>query len=117
MVEKHKKYNYCSNVFQDLLSFYAGQEFGDYYDGSDSSLVNYLKSIELLNESQKDYAIYFLILGARNNDITSISYLQIINRKGLGVEKSIKKADSLKDIFKRLRVLDSTSLLRRINKK
>jgi hypothetical protein len=80
MVEKHKKYNYCSNVFENLLTFYTGKELGDYYNGEEASLINYLKNLDSLNEQQRDYSIYFLKLGANNNDITSTKYLRIINK-------------------------------------
>lgn len=99
MVEKHKKYYYCSNVFENILEFYTGQELGNYYDGKEGSSIRYLKNIELLNKEQKEYALYFLNLGANNNDFNSISYLEIINRNGLGVEINLKKADSLKKIL------------------
>lgn len=99
MVEKHKKYYYCSNVFENILEFYTGQELGNYYDGKEDSSIRYLKNIELLNKEQKEYALYFLNLGANNNDFNSISYLEIINRNGLGVEINLKKADNLKKIL------------------
>lgn len=99
MVEKHKKYDYCSYVFKDLLEFYTGQELGNYYNGKEESLIRYLKNIELLNKEQKEYALYFLNLGAKNNAIGSVSDLEIINRNGLGVEINLKKADSLKKVL------------------
>lgn len=99
MVEKHKKYDYCSNVFENLLEFYSGQEFGNYYNGKNESLVRYLKNLEILNEEQKEYALYFLNLGAKNNAIGSVAYLEIIKRNGLGVTKNLKQADSLKKVL------------------
>lgn len=99
MVEKHKKYYYCSNVFENLVEFYTAQEFGNYYNGKEESLKRYLKNIELLHNEQKEYALYFLNLGAKNNDIMSVSYLEIINRNGFGVEENLKKADSLKKVL------------------
>lgn len=101
MVEKHKQFNYCKNVFENILEFYSEKEFRDYYNGENSSLINYLKNVELLNIDQKNYAIYFLKLGANNNDNNCILYLDILYRNGIGVEKNLKKADSLKIILEK----------------
>ena len=102
MVEKHKNYDYCDNVFSNLLEFYSEIELSDFYNGEKSSLVKYLKNIELLNKHQRDYAIYFLELGAKNKNTGCISYLEMINRYGLGIDKNLKKADSLIAIFEKI---------------
>lgn len=98
MVEKHHKYDYCSNVFENLLEFYSEVQFESYYDGKNESLIPYLKNIELLNTKQKEYAFYFLNLGAKNNAIGSVAYLEIIKRYGLGMTINFKQADSLREV-------------------
>ncbi len=110
MVEKHKNYDYCDNVFQDILWFYTEKKISDYYNGEKSSLINYLKNIELLNKHQRDYAIYFLELGAKNKNTACISDLEMIKRYGLGIDKNLKKADSLKIIFEKIAALESKNI-------
>ncbi len=97
IVEKYKKYKHCTTVFNNLIEFYTDEEFQ--YDGTDNSLVMYLKNFKKLNKDQKNYLLYFLKLGAANNDIGSINYLELLNRDGIGVDKNLKKADSLKRIL------------------
>jgi hypothetical protein len=78
MVEKYKKYKYCTNLFEDYLEFYSGKSIN--YDGTKKSLINYLDEINKLNTDQKKFLIYFLNIGSKNNDSGSIKYLEIINR-------------------------------------
>ncbi|CAM4369951.1 hypothetical protein [Flavobacterium terrigena] len=110
MVEKHKNYDYCDNLFNNLLEFYSEIELSDFYNGEKSSLIKYLKNIELLNKYQRDYAIYFLELGAKNKNIGCISDLEMINRYGLGVNKNLKKADSLKIVYEKITDLESKNI-------
>lgn len=112
MVEKHKKYYYCSTVFDNILEFYTLQEFENYYNGKEESLVRYLKNIELMKKGQKEYALYFLNLGAKNDDLNSVSYLQIIYRHGFGLERNLKKADSLKSVLSNLEKERQLKMLR-----
>ncbi|REG97992.1 hypothetical protein [Flavobacterium aquicola] len=98
MVEKFKKYKYCTNLFEDFLEFYSGKS--NNYDGTEKSLIDYLGGINKLDESQKRYLIYFLNIGAKNNDFGSVRYLEIIYRNGLGVSVNTKSADSLKSCIK-----------------
>lgn len=99
MVEKHKKYDYCTSVFENLLEFYTDKEIGSYYNGKHRSLTGYLKNIELLNKQQRDYALSFLNIGASKNAIMSVSYLEIIKRNGFDGDKNLKKADSLESVL------------------
>jgi hypothetical protein len=98
MVEKFKKYKYCTNLFEDFLEFYSGKS--NCYDGTEESLIDYLREINKLNESQRKYLIYFLNIGAKNDDFGSVRYLEIIYRNGLGISANTKKADSLKACIK-----------------
>lgn len=95
MVQKHKKYDKCADVFQDVLESFTNVEFGEYYNGEDESLIGYLKNVKKLSNEEKDYAISYLKLGARNGDYASVQFLEILYRNGLGVPKDLKKADSL----------------------
>lgn len=97
MVEKYKKYKHCTTVFNNLIEFYTEQEFQ--YDGTNKSLIVYLNNFKKLNEDQKKYLLYFLKLGATNNDYGSIKYLELLNRQGIGVEENLKEADSLKRVL------------------
>ncbi|GGF03859.1 hypothetical protein GCM10011518_11260 [Flavobacterium limi] len=99
MVEKHKKYDYCTSVFENLLEFYTDKEVGSYYNGNHRSLTGYLKNIELLDKQQRDYLLYFLNVGANHNAIMSVSYLEIIKRNGFDGDKNLKKADSLERVL------------------
>lgn len=95
MVEKHKKYEKCSDVFKEILELLVDKELGDYYTGEDESLIGYLKNVEQLSKEQKDYAISYLKLGAKNDDYGCIKYLEILYRNGFGVSKDLKMANSL----------------------
>jgi hypothetical protein len=97
MVEKYKKYKHCTTVFNNLIEFYTEHEFQ--YDGTNKSLIVYLNNFKKLNEDQKKYLLYFLKLGATNNDYGSIKYLELLNRQGIGVEENLMKADSLKRVL------------------
>lgn len=101
IVEKHKKYKHCITVFNNLIEFYTGKEFN--YDGTDESLIVYLESFKKLNQDQKKYSLYFLRLGANNNDFGSVKYLELLNREGIGMGKNIKRADSLRIILNELK--------------
>jgi hypothetical protein len=94
MVEKHKKFKYSSKVFENLLDLYTGAELK--YDGTSSSLVQYLKNVEKLDDSQRKYFFSFLWMGAREKSMSSVRYLEILNREGIGMQKNITTADSLK---------------------
>lgn len=100
MVEKHKNYKYCTVAFDCFLEFYSGKEI--VYDGTEKSLILFLKNIEKLNVAQKEYLLYFVKLGAANNNFESINLLELLNREGIGMEKNKIKADSLKNIIKNL---------------
>lgn len=107
MVEKHKKYNYCANVFQDILGFYTEKKITDFYDGEENSMITYLKNIELLSKEQKNYAISYLNLGALHKDKNSITFLNIMYRNGIGVETNFKRADSLQVIYEKIIAIES----------
>lgn len=94
MVEKHKKYKFCTNLFEDFFEFYSGKS--NSYDGTEKSLIDYLRGMDKLNVSQREYLIYFLNVGAKNKDFGSIRFLEIIYRNGIGVTTNIQRADSLK---------------------
>lgn len=94
IVEKHKQYKFCSNVFLNFLEFYCEKPFN--YDGTDESIIFYLQNMKSLDDEQINYALYFLKLGLINDDKVSIFYLEKIYRNGIGVKKDIKKADELK---------------------
>ncbi|MFV8351757.1 hypothetical protein [Flavobacterium sp. XS2P14] len=97
IVEKYKRYNHCITAFNNLIEFYTGEKFQ--YDGTDKSLVKYLRNIKKLNQEQRNFLLYFLKLGATNNDIGSVTYLELLNREGVGIDKNLKKADSLKNVL------------------
>lgn len=101
IVEKYKKYKHCTTVFNNLIEFYTEEEFQ--YDGTENSIEIYLENFEKLNNDQKNYLLYFLKLGATNNDIGSLIYLELLNRKGIGIDKNLKKADSLKSALNLLK--------------
>jgi hypothetical protein len=96
MVEKHKKYKYCTAVFKNILELSTDIDIADYYNGKDESFVNYLKNLKKLSEEQRNYALSYLKLGVKNNDYGSIKYLEIIYKNGLGVPKDLQLADNLK---------------------
>ena len=114
MVEKHKKYNYCTNAFENLYEFYTGKNINYFYDGSDASYIPYFQTISTLVPSVKNYCLYYLELGSKNNDALSIKYLEILYRYGYGFDKNIKKADSLKIAYQKQIAIDSNKY---INKK
>lgn len=101
IVEKHKNYKYSSDVVHSLIELYTGKIFQ--YDGTNVSLISYLKNLEDLNESQRAFALYFLNLGADNKDITCLKELELVYRHGIGIEKNLTKADSLQQVLKRLK--------------
>lgn len=94
MVEKYHKYEYASTAFMNLLEFYTDAKFT--YDGTDISLLPYLKNFKKLNLDQKNYLIYFLKTGVKNENLGCVRYLEILNREGIGISRNIKIADSLK---------------------
>jgi hypothetical protein len=96
MVEKHKKYKYCTDVFKNILELSTDIDIADYYNGKDESFVNYLKNLKKLSEEQRNYALSYLKLGVKNKDYGSIKYLEIIYKNGLGVPKDLQLADNLK---------------------
>ncbi|MDX6188026.1 hypothetical protein SGQ83_01575 [Flavobacterium sp. Fl-318] len=94
MVEKYHKYEYASTAFMNLLEFYTDAKFT--YDGTYISLLPYLKNFKKLNLDQKNYLIYFLKTGVKNENLGCVRYLEILNREGIGISRNIKMADSLK---------------------
>lgn len=70
--------------------------------------VEYLKN---LDEIDKNYALYYLMEGAKKNDISCQTTLEKIYRNGIGIKKNQNKSDSLylilendsslKDFYKR----------------
>jgi hypothetical protein len=94
MVEKHHKFKYCSKVFENFLDLYSEKELK--YDGSRVSLIIYLNNFKKLNSHQKASLLYYLEIGAENKNLTSVRYLEILYREGIGVMKNAKTADSLK---------------------
>jgi len=97
IVEKYKKYKYCTAVFNNLIEFYTGKEFQ--YDGTEKSLILFLRNFEQLNIAQKQYVLYFLELGAENRDFGSLNFLKLLNREGIGMKKNMIKADNLQNII------------------
>lgn len=98
MVEKHKKYDKCSVVFFNILESFADIDPQNSFNGTDESLVRYLKNIERLSVEQRNFAISYLKLGAKNDDYGSVKFLEIMYRNGFGVPKDLKMADSLKKL-------------------
>jgi hypothetical protein len=101
MVEKHKKFKYASDVFEHFLDLYTDAELN--YNGTNNSLILYLNNIKKLNSDQKNYLLYYLKLGVKNRSMSSIRYMEILNRQGIGVTKNIQKADSLNIILNELK--------------
>lgn len=99
MVERYKKYEYCTDVFDGILEICTGKKIYDYFNGKDESLIEYLKNAQQLTKQQKMHAVSYLELGAKNNEFGSFRYLQVMNMYGLGLEKNLKKADSLKNVL------------------
>ncbi|WP_428069077.1 hypothetical protein [Chryseobacterium gambrini] len=60
--------------------------------------IRYLKK---LNPGDRDFILYYLKLGLNEGDIECIFLFENIYREGLSVDKDIKKADSLKNIYTR----------------
>ncbi|WP_128414555.1 hypothetical protein [Chryseobacterium sp. Leaf201] len=58
--------------------------------------IKYLKN---LNAGDRDFVLYYLKLGLKEEDIESIFLFEKIYRNGLGINKNIKKADSLKNVY------------------
>lgn len=100
MVEKYKHYKYCTIAFNSFLEFYAGSN--NQYDGTQESLIMHLSNLNKLNNDQRQYVLYFVKLGAANNNFESIRLLELIYREGIGVDQSETKADSLKIVLERL---------------
>ncbi|MWB95392.1 hypothetical protein GON26_13565 [Flavobacterium sp. GA093] len=101
MVEKHHKYRYASDAFSHLLEFYTDTPFS--YDGTNASLITYLSNLKKVNSAQKDYLLYFLELGVKNRAYGCVNYLEILNREGIGMNKNIQRADSLRIILNELK--------------
>ena len=78
MIEKHKKYNICSKIFFQLLEFFTGEGLNN--NGTDECFVEYFKVLKKIPVEQKVHLLYYLNLGAKNNDKLSIRYLQMINK-------------------------------------
>ncbi|CAM3826408.1 Hypothetical lipoprotein [Flavobacterium branchiophilum] len=102
MIEKHKRYNYCTNAFDNLYEFYIGKDINRFYNGADASYIPYFRSINVLEPEIKNYCLYFLKLGYKNNDVMSIKYLEILYRNGFGLNKDINKANVLKEKYEQL---------------
>lgn len=111
MVEKHKKYDYCSDAFENLFEFYTGKGIYCFYKGTYATYIPYFKRISTLEPQVQKYCLYFLELGCKNNDAGCIEYSEIMHRFGLGYKKNIKKADSLKVAFQnQLKIISSEYL-------
>lgn len=54
-----------------------------------------------LNSQQKEFALYYLQKGHEKGDISATVELARIYRYGIGIEKDIKKAESLEEIIRK----------------
>ncbi|VXB32835.1 conserved hypothetical protein [Flavobacterium sp. 9R] len=105
MIEKHKKYNYCTNAFENLYEFYTDQDI-HYCDGTDASYIQYFKKINTLEPRVRNYCLSFIELGSKNEDTLSLKFLEIFYRYGFGFNKDIQKADSLKLAYQKKSEID-----------
>lgn len=60
-----------------------------------------IDSLKNLSEANKNFALYYLKRGAKMNEFSSQIYLEEIYRRGIGIEKNEKKADSILSIIKK----------------
>jgi hypothetical protein len=90
MIERHKKYNYWTNAFENLYEFYTDEDIS-YGDGTEASYVQYLKKINILEPRVRNYCLSFIQLGSKNEDTLSLKFLEIMYRYGLGFEKKHRK--------------------------
>ncbi|WP_143394616.1 hypothetical protein [Flavobacterium branchiophilum] len=102
MVERHKKFNYCTNVVENIIQFYTNKSSNQYIDGTDKGIFEYLKLLKLLDVATKQYCLNYVTLGASNNDPLSLKYLEVLYRNGLILDKNINKADILKEKYEQL---------------
>ena len=85
IIEKHKQYRFCSNVFLNLLEYYSGKDFS--YDGTKKSRADYLNNLKGLNSDQKNYLLYFLKMGSAHYDSAS----NIFWKASIGLESESKQ--------------------------
>ncbi|WP_395043762.1 hypothetical protein [Flavobacterium sp.] len=86
MVEKYKYYRACSYIYISIINTYNNGVFDEEY-------------FEELNPEIKKITLYYLNLGARNDNIECQIDLQFLYEKGIGLEKNNKISDSLKIII------------------
>ena len=60
-----------------------------------------IDNLKNLSEVNRDFALYYLKRAAKMNEFSSQSDLEEIYRRGIGIEKDEKKADSLLFILKK----------------
>ena len=73
MVEKHKNYDYCDNVFSNLLEFYSEIELSDFYNGGFRIAKGFLKLSEIVK-----FKVYDNIEDSefqRKADISHVNFL------------------------------------------
>lgn len=94
MIEKYKQYDICTDAFDNLIEFYTEKE--SLFDGTHKSLINEYRRIETLDNDQQSFCLYFIKVGAKNNDYGSMKCLEVLYREGIGVNRDIIIADSIK---------------------
>ena len=60
-----------------------------------------IDSLKNLSEVNKNFALHYLKQGAKINEFSSRTHLEEIYRRGIGIEKNEKKADSILSIIKK----------------
>lgn len=75
-------------VFYEMVSLFNKKEYN-------------IDNLEKLSKVNRDFALYYLKRAAKMNEFVSQSDLEEIYRRGIGVEKNEKKADSLLFILKK----------------
>lgn len=60
-----------------------------------------IDNLKNLSEVNKNFALHYLKHGAKMNEFSSRTHLEEIYRRGIGIEKNEKKADSILSIIKK----------------
>lgn len=94
MANKYNNGYACGNLYESLLEIKNDFKTKNNKGEFQNSLL--LK----LNETDREFAISYLMKGSKLNDCRCNSHLSELYKNGWGVEKNQKKADSLYKLYK-----------------
>lgn len=86
MADKYKIKSAYFEIYRTIISMHSE---GIYLD----------ENFKNLKKNHKEFALSYLIEGARYKIPSCLEILEKLNRDGIGIEKNVKVADSLKKVF------------------